>query len=105
MLEAETQDILGRECAVEIGLDIGALADLVLTVVHHAAPGRKAGKQAFARNPSAENRRRLGKRDVIAAQRKRARRFEPGGAGAYDEYLLALALLVHPLRMPALAPL
>ena len=67
MVEAEFQHLVGGQVAVEIRFDVGHLTDLIVAIIGHAAPCRKAGEKAFARDAPANLVARFGQCNVISA--------------------------------------
>ncbi|MPL80185.1 hypothetical protein SDC9_26081 [bioreactor metagenome] len=104
ILEAEVEDLLRAQTAVEIGLDVRALAQLIGAVIRDPAPGRQPGQLALARDAATKLGAGLGERHVIAAQGERAGSFQPGRPRADDQHVAAVALRVHLLGVPTLAP-
>ena len=102
--EAELADIVGREPAVEIDLEVGHLANLGDPVVPDAGPLGQPRQAAFPGDPAAELGRRLGEMDLIAALAQGPRAFESGRPGADDQHTVLRAPGRDFFGMPAAPP-
>src|SRR5262249_55451797 len=104
MGKAELADVLRRQAARWIDLDIGHALDLLQAMVADPPPFGEARQAGFTGDAPAPLLARLRQMHAIAALAQRPRPFEAGRPGADDEHGVVRPFAGDDLGMPALAP-